>query len=176
MRTTIFIISIILLTSCTGGRETTQTTSRMTQDEESVMDSTRLKNFIESGSFEFKVIRVTGQQTQISSGYYFLRIDHGIAESYLPFFGESIRYDFSGEGGIVFNTSMTDYKVVYNSKKDFYSITFKIYDPKDQYQIYLDIYKLDNASLRINSTNKSPMSYTGIIEEINRPKPRKRDR
>lgn len=148
----------------------------MTKEEKAALDSAQLREFIESGSFEFRVSRVIGQQFQISSGYYFLRIDQGNAEAYLPFFGESLRYDFSGEGGIVFNTSMTDHKVDYNLKKNLYSISFKIYDPKDQYQVYLDIYKLDNASLRIISNNKSPMSYTGIIEEINRPKPRKRNR
>jgi len=163
---------ISLFVSCSGGRKVTKDTSGMTKKERIAQDSIMLRNLLESGSFEFSVSRVTGQTYSISSGYYFLRIDNGNAEAYLPFFGESKRYDFSGEGGIVFAAPMTEYRAEYNSRKKFYAISFNIYDPKDQYQVYLDIYNLSMATLRVSSANKSPMAYTGVLGEINRPKPR----
>jgi hypothetical protein len=172
MKTTIFIISFFLFTSCSGNRKIFQNTDGVYDNDKIAPDSTILRNLIESGSFEFAAKRVTGQQLNISTGYYFLRIDHNKAEAYLPFFGESKRYDFTGEGGIIFNSLMADYKLNYNTRKKYYSIEFRITDPRDQYQIYMDIYSLDLVSLRITGNNKSPMTYTGTLSEIIKPKSR----
>lgn len=92
-------------------------------------------------------------------------------QAYLPYFGEQ---NFGGgyngnHSGIEFNEVPEDYNVVKDDKKHTVDIRFKIDDEhrsNEHYNVMITLYPNNRSTIRIQSTNRSSIEYTGRVSPL----------
>jgi len=85
--------------------------------------------------------------------------------SYLPFFGVAYTAEYGGgEGGIKF--SETARASEWKDTRKGYEIRLEVKAPKDMYNLYLSVSRLGYASLNVNSQNRQPMNFMGIVRAV----------
>ncbi|MEO8774089.1 MAG: DUF4251 domain-containing protein [Gelidibacter sp.] len=107
----------------------------------------------------------------ISSNSNHLTIKGDSIQGYLPFFGEQ---NFGGgyngnHSGITFNNIPKDYQVIHNDKKHAVDIQFKINDQyrhSDHYSIIITLYLNNRSMIRVQSTTRSSIEYTGLVRKL----------
>jgi len=126
-----------------------------------------LKSLIESKKFAFIALSATskkGKTVQLSPGYG-LKIDGDNLQADLPYYGRAYTttYPPDKNGGIQFNSSDFSYQAD-TTKKSGWEITLK---PKGLpvSAIYLSISSNGFCSVRINSSDRDPISYYGTIAD-----------
>lgn len=131
---------------------------------------TNAKALIDSQNFIFRAQSVTpqmGNLRQLNADYYTLRITKDAITSDLPYFGRAYSAPIDPtQGGLQFTSKQFDYNV--QDKKNKWEITIKTKDVNDASQMLLTIYDNGTAYLQVNSTNRQPISYNGVIEEKKR--------
>lgn len=125
------------------------------------------KALIDGQNFIFRAQSVTpqtGNLRQLNSDYYTLRITKDNVTSDLPYFGRAYSAPIDPtQGGMQFTSKQFDYNVA--AKKRKWEITIKTKDINDATQMFLTVYDNGTAYLQVNSTNRQPISYNGVIEE-----------
>jgi len=125
------------------------------------------KALIDGQNFVFRAQSVTpqtGNLRQLNNDYYTLRITKDAITSDLPYFGRAYTAPIDPtQGGMQFTSKQFDYSV--EEKKRKWEITIKTKDVNDAAQIQLTVYDNGTAYLQVNSTNRQPISYNGVIEE-----------
>jgi hypothetical protein len=105
-----------------------------------------------------------GRSTTISSGASTVKFTPELITSDLPFFGTSTRpAGYGTDSGLKFEGKPEEY--TQEQKKKGYEISLVVKTNDDSYRINLTASSDGYASLSINSNNRSPMSYSGIIEK-----------
>jgi hypothetical protein len=131
------------------------------------LDKARVQNLIQSKEFVFKaqtVIPMTGDLRQLTTDYEVKLLGDSIV-SYLPYFGRAYTAVYGSEsGGIDFTSTRFDYKVKAR-KKGGWDISVKPKDAKEIQELDFSISVNGSASLRVNSTNRQPISFFGNIVE-----------
>ena len=92
-------------------------------------------------------------------------------QGYFPFFGEQ---NFGGSyggthTGIEFDDTPKDYQVVFNDKKHMVEIQFKIddkYRNADHYIILITLFPDKRSAIRVQSTTRSAIEYTGRVDKL----------
>lgn len=92
-------------------------------------------------------------------------------QAYLPYFGEQ---NFGGgyngnHSGITFNDVPEDYNVIKDDKKHAVDIRFKIDDEhrgNEHYDVMITLYPNNKSTIRIQSTNRSSIEYTGRVSPL----------
>ncbi|HUH27723.1 DUF4251 domain-containing protein [Gelidibacter sp.] len=90
---------------------------------------------------------------------------------FLPFYGDQ---NFGGgynrnHSGIEFNAIPEDYKVSLDDKKHAVNIRFKIadqYRSSERYDIIITLYPNHKSNIRVQSTNRSSIEYTGRVSKL----------
>lgn len=126
-----------------------------------------IQRAIETRNFVFKASSATPQRgriTQLTSEYdLIVRPDTVI--SFLPYFGRAFTAPINpSEGGIKFTSS----DFVYSSsqtKKGGWEIKITPKGISDVSDLYLTVFENGNATLRVNSVNRTPISFNGFVEE-----------
>ncbi len=95
----------------------------------------------------------------------YLRISGDSAFVSMPFFGRAYSVTPGERGGFHFEGIMQNKEFKMDDKKRKITIAFSMKEDNDQYQFYLEIAGKENASLSINSNDRSPISYNGDVEE-----------
>ena len=91
--------------------------------------------------------------------------------AYLPYFGEQ---NFGGSyggnhTGIEFNDIPKDYQVIHDDKKHTVDIHFKIddqYRNSDHYDIMITLYPNNRSTIRVQSTSRTSIEYTGRVSRL----------
>ena len=156
-------------------------------------DTEALKNLVEAKSFEIESTWAVPQTTNSinsigASGLLppgstanrinlignanHLRMEGDSVSAYLPYFGER---QFSGgyatNNAIVFEGVPENYKVSKNKKNQNYKISFQINDKTESYKVTVLIYPSLNSSIRVTSSQRFPITYTGNAKEKTKTKP-----
>lgn len=98
-----------------------------------------------------------------SPGYYSVKVTSDSVISNLPFFGRSFTATpGSSESPLVFTSTKFDYTVT-DRKKGGWDITIKPRDTDKIQQMMLTIFPNGNASMRVISTSRDPMSFQGVV-------------
>ncbi|OBX26506.1 uncharacterized protein DUF4251 [Gelidibacter algens] len=92
-------------------------------------------------------------------------------QGYLPYFGEQ---NFGGgyngnHSGIEFNDVPENYKVVNDNRKHAVDIRFKIDDEhrsNEHYNVMITLYPNNRSTIRIQSTTRSSIEYTGRVSPL----------
>jgi Domain of unknown function (DUF4251) len=139
------------------------TTTAMAQDK----DASGIQQAIETKNFVFKASSATpqrGSMRQLTSEYdLVVRPDTVI--SYLPYFGRAFTAPINpSDGGIKFTSADFSYSVS-KKKKNSWEIKVTPKGISDVTDLYLTVFDNGHASLRVNSINRTPISFDGLVEE-----------
>lgn len=137
------------------------------------MDAATVKRIVEAKNYIFQAQVVTSRYgpptpgRTLTSDYDFTVKPDSII-SFLPFFGRAfIAPTNPAEGGIKFTSTQFDYTA--KRRKKSWEITIRPKDNRDVQAVYLDITDSGNAQLRVNSYNREPISFAGVVIEGNSP-------
>jgi len=98
----------------------------------------------------------------------YLDIKGDSVKAYLPYFGERQMgggYNMDGEA-IQFDQEAADMKMEYIKAKERYRIRFKANKNSESFNVILEIYANRKTNLMINSTQRNPIRYEGIIAPL----------
>jgi len=123
---------------------------------------------IESGRYMFTVhsVQPSGSGTINVSAGYTLEAKDSIFIAQLPYFGRAYSASYGGDGGIVFEASPEHLNITLNEKKRMVNVKFEIRGKNDKYDLYLSTGSSGYASLSINSQNRQPVTYSGIVSPL----------
>ena len=128
--------------------------------------SQHIQAAIDSGKFVFKAQSATpskGGVIQLTSGYQ-LAVSPEEIIGELPYFGRAFSGGYSGsDGGMKFTSKEFDYSVK-PKKKGGWDITIIPADVNQIVKIFLSVTGSGYATLRITSTDRDAISYSGVIE------------
>jgi hypothetical protein len=143
-------------------------TKQQIKEEQKLAKQKEIAALVDSKEFEFVAIMAYPQGTRsidMLSNPNFLRFKKDSIHSEMPFFGQGyIGMGFRGSGGLDFKGYIQDYSINKDKKK--YTIKAKVKDNSDYYNITLIVFFEGNASLTINTSNRSPINYSGRIEKL----------
>lgn len=128
-----------------------------------------VKQLLENKQFVFVADQAVGQKGYI--GYvtgdnYSLEIMGDSAVANLPFYGTSYSTEaYGGDGGVNFASKLSDFTSEYQQKKKKQAITGIARDGIRTYSIHLEVYENGTATLRIQPSEKTMMTYYGNISK-----------
>lgn len=178
-----YCVLFILFIGCSSSKEFTEQDN---QDYQKLQDLVASKSFeivsnsampMASASFS-KVAnsRILGPgnsagNIDISSNSNRLVVEGDSIRGFLPFFGDQ---NFGGgyngnHSGIEFNAIPQDYKVSLDDKKHAIDIRFKIADQyrnSERYDMIITLYPNYKSTIRVQSTNRSGIEYTGRVSKL----------
>ncbi len=132
----------------------------------SVLSAQSTEQLVHDKKYTFKVETIQplrGMARQERPGYYTLRVTPDSVISYLPFFGRAYTANIgTSEMALEFNSTKFDYQVT-DRKKGGWDITIKPRDVGKIQEVMLTIFPEGNASMRVISTERDPMSFQGVI-------------
>ena len=122
---------------------------------------------IEGGEFAYTVQSANptgGKTVQITSSYT-LEAKDGIFKAYLPYFGTAHIASYGGNGGVEFEGEPTNLKVDKNADKRTITISFNIKNKDESYGCSLVTGGSGYGTLTVTSSNRSTISYYGMVGE-----------
>jgi hypothetical protein len=125
-----------------------------------------IDSLISSKTFRFVADRALPQgwkSVDLTTNFNFLNFDPELTESYLPYFGRAYSADFGGEGGIKFKSKPSEYTIAKAKNGKGYEIDVTVSNTRDTYKLTLFVSPEGDASLNVNSNQKSSISYMGEI-------------
>lgn len=84
--------------------------------------------------------------------------------SYLPYFGRAYSLPYGGGEGLIFNSTIKDYKVKL-VKKSGTEVKFSTRTGEDNYEYTITVYPGGSSNIRVSSNNKQAIDFFG---ELNR--------
>jgi len=124
-----------------------------------------IKALVESQNYIFKAqtaMPMSGRTRQLTSDYD-LKVSKDNIISYLPYFGRAYTAPIDPtQGGIQFATKDFDYTLT-PGKKDGWTALIKPKDNRDVQQMTLSISSEGYASLQVTSTNRQPITFSGMV-------------
>jgi len=126
----------------------------------------QVKAMIESQRYVFRpqsALPMRGRTVQLTSEYT-VKVSKDTIVADLPYFGRSFTAPIDpSKGGIQFNSTKFNYKV--EEIKKGWQITIKPTDVSDVQQFYFTIFNNGSATLQVTSTNRTPISFNGSVEQ-----------
>lgn len=126
-------------------------------------------SLIQSKQYRFEASRAipTGMQpVNLATHIADIDIVNDSAISHLPFYGRAYEASYTGEGGIKFECPLIDYKIVKDTTKNYFNISFNVKTNQDNYQFYLSVSYSGSASLSVTSNKRAHISYHGKVVPI----------
>jgi hypothetical protein len=124
-----------------------------------------VKDMIESQHYTFKAQSVnpaSGRTRQLTTDYT-LKVSKDTVIADLPYFGRAYTAPINpADGGINFTSANFDYAMSLG-KKNSWEITIKPKDHSDVQELTLTVFENGNADLRVVSTSRQFISYSGYI-------------
>jgi hypothetical protein len=128
-----------------------------------------VKALVESQNFVFRAytaLPLDGQVRNLSTDYA-MTISADRVTSDLPYFGKAYTAVDPSKGAMDFTSKKFYYKMTQRKNGD-WAVTIKPEDLElDVRQIYIDITKAGYATLRVISSNRDAISYTGAVGSPN---------
>ena len=152
---------LLIMSGCSSSRS-------LTRDENSAKETT-LHEAIEDREFRIDVNRMNtmGGGSRMLTSPYSLEVKGDEVKSHLPFAGRAYNIPYGGGSGLVFNSTVTDYKSSFNSKGKAI-IEFKTRSENDQLVYRIVIFPNGSASIDVRSNNRQSISFNGTVaaEEV----------
>lgn len=130
------------------------------------MDTALVRQKVESKRYTFiaqTANPMRGRNIQLTS-LYDLRVSGDSVIAALPYFGRAFSAPVNpSDNGINFTSVDADYKVIYRKKR--WEVSIKPKDSPNVSELNLTIYSNGRASLQVNSNNRQPISFNGILSD-----------
>ncbi len=140
------------------------------KEEKEKQKARQTKEILDSKKFVFLarfVYPMRGGGRELITSDYDLRVTNDTVQTFLPYFGRAFSAPTNpSEGGIRFTSTDFDYAVATKKKSWEISIKPKDIREKNSQELFLSVFPNGQASLRINSLTRDPISYSGYIEKI----------
>lgn len=128
-----------------------------------------VKQWIASKQFGFVADQAVGQKGYtgyVTGDHYSLLLIGDSAVANLPFYGTSYSTEaYGGDGGVNFASKLSNFTSEYQQKKKIQAINGIAHDGIRTYSIHLDVYENGSATLRIQPSEKTMMTYYGNISK-----------
>lgn len=161
-------ISILILFLCalnfSVSAQTEQKTKKELKAEQEQKKQKEIEELIEAKNFVFEAQKVTpqgGRLIFLDDYSHFLKFNTDKTISDLPFFGRAYNVGYNSDGGIKFEGKPENIKVSKKSKNINFQATVK--GTNDSYDLFFRIFYNGTATLTVNSINRAPINYDGII-------------
>ena len=125
-----------------------------------------IKELIKSGNYKIEVSIAYprgGASVPLTSSYS-LEVRNDSVISYLPFYGRAYSIPYGGGDGLNFKSSLDEYEVEPNPKKEKYEIKMKTRTSEDTFRFNLDIFFNGSSRIDVIMQNRESISYSGKIE------------
>lgn len=125
----------------------------------------KIQDLVASGRYVFKArsAQSMGGHTRQLTSEYDLKITPDTIEAYLPYFGRAYSAPIDpSKGGIQFHSTKFTYQVD-SLKKGGWTVLIEPHDASDVQKLFLSISAEGYASLNVTSTQRQPISFTGIV-------------
>ncbi|AHF14889.1 DUF4251 domain-containing protein [Niabella soli] len=160
------LVVILFAAACASQKKAGNSTARMA----AMMDDQRY-TFVaqsvqptEDARYNVRNLFPGGSNLYQLTSRYDLKITRDSVIAYLPFFGRAYTAPVDPtKGGIQFTSTKFNYKKTI--RKGNYEIQIDLKDNNEVRSLYLTASPSGYASLRIINLNKTPIAYTGIIED-----------
>lgn len=125
---------------------------------------------VESKEFVFiaeTVMPQSGRTRTLTTNDYTVEFHPDFIKSDLPFFGRAYSgVGYGGDDGMRFEGQPKEFTI--EKTKKGHEIKVEVKGANDTYTLLLSVFFDGNANLSINSNNRSPISYNGVIEVISK--------
>ncbi|MEN2398637.1 DUF4251 domain-containing protein [Flavobacterium sp. MC2016-06] len=140
-------------------------TKKELKAEKELQQQKEIDALIASKKFVFEAQKVNpqgGRLIILDYNTYFLKFNTEKTTCDLPFFGRGFNVPYGGgDGGIKFEGTPENIRIEKKKKSSTFRATVKGKD--DVYDLMFTIFSNGSASLSVNSNNRSPISYDGVI-------------
>lgn len=134
------------------------------KQEKELQKQKEIKDLIASQNFIFEAQKVTpqgGRLIQLDYNTYFLNFNPDNTTCDLPFFGRGFNVAYNGDGGIKFEGKPENVKIENKSKN--INLKATVRGKNDVYDLMFRIFYNGTATLSVNSNNRAPINYDGVI-------------
>ncbi|MCG2461035.1 DUF4251 domain-containing protein [Flavobacteriaceae bacterium F89] len=129
-----------------------------------------MKAQIASGKFKFigdRALPMGHRSISLTTNPNFVKINDGMADGYMPFFGRRYSGGGYGDGGAIeFKGEMKNYRVKNNDKKRRVVISFSAKGKSQTYDVSISTSGSGWASMTIKGSDSSTISYNGKVSEL----------
>lgn len=129
-------------------------------------DSSAVRQKVETKKYTFiaqTANPMRGRNIQLTS-LYDLRVSGDSVIASLPYFGRAFTAPINpSDNGINFSSVVSDYQSLFRKKR--WEIRIRPKDVPNVSEMNLTIYPNGRASLQVNSNNRQPISFSGILSE-----------
>ncbi|MDQ6470765.1 DUF4251 domain-containing protein [Flavobacterium sp. LHD-80] len=160
-------LSILLAFSClfTLPAFAQEKSKKELKAEQELKKQKEIEALIDSKNFAFEAQKATpqgGRLLNLDYNTYFLKFNEANTTCDLPFFGRAYNVAYGGDGGIKFEGVPENTRIEKSKKKIIVRSTVK--GKNDVYDLLLTVFFNGDASLSVNSNNRAPISYDGVVE------------
>jgi len=163
------LLIIILIVASTGVLSAQD--KQMTRTERKAAEKVQLieknKALVNSGSWQFDATQMfpsSGRSRTLTPSYRVI-VNKGEIDSYLPYFGRAYSVEYgSSQSPMSFRGEVSDLKVE-DWKKGGWIISFKTENKNDMMEFIFYIGETGSVTLKVNSTNRQPISFYGDLSE-----------
>jgi len=147
---------LLIMSGCSSSRS-------LTKDEKAAKEVT-LREAIEKREFSIDVNRMNPMSgsSRILNSSYSLEINGDKVKSHLPYMGRAYNIPYGGGNGLVFDSTVTEYKSLFNDKGKC-AIEFNTRSENDQLTYHIEIFPNGSASINVRSNNRQNISFHGTV-------------
>ncbi len=164
----LFLHTLLLSIILVSAQPNVNAQTRSLKKEEQKKQFQEIVELVQKGVFIFEARRAFpqgGASIDLTTNYGFVKVNVEEAKGHLPFFGRAYSVDFGGGGGIIFDGKMKDLKIERHPRRMRILYSFEVKN-NDTYRLSMDIGLNGNATLSVNSNNRSTISYSGEISAV----------
>jgi len=168
MKSLVFLF-IILFVSSNLMFAQTKAEKKALKAQKSLDEYNAAKELINSGTYTFEADWATtqkGNRINLTTNSNSLIINNSNAKADLPYFGVAQNISFGGDGGIKFDGEIQDYQMEFDDKKQKIIVKFKARKGPESFLVILSVFKMESASLTLNSNNRNGITYDGKIKPL----------
>ena len=162
------ILLVLLLGIGIAGVRAQQTSGKLRRAAHKTELRKQIDSLVKSNHFVFIAYKALPQgyeAVDLTTNSNHLIIDTAMIESYMPYFGRAYGgIIYGGDGGIKFTGKPREFSVA--KTKRGYEVKAKVKEQQDFFDLLLTIGPEGRASLTVTSINRSPITYFGYIETV----------
>ncbi len=162
------IIVVILISTTMLYAQDTEMTRKEAKAAQKLLLIEKTKDLVNSGAWQFdakQMLPLSGRSRSLNSTYRVI-VKNSEIDSYLPYFGRAYRAEYgSTDSPMSFRGVIIDLRVE-NWDKGGWIISFKTENKSDSLDYTFHIGETGSVTLKVNSTNRQPISYYGDLAEV----------
>jgi hypothetical protein len=162
----VFLIALSALLFTSGYSQ--EKTKRELKEEKKIEQQNKIDSLVNSREFVFiarQAVPLGMRTVDLTTNTNYVKFKPDMIESYMPFFGRGYSgIGYGSDTGLKFEGRPEKFTIVKSIKN--FQIDVVVNNQTDNFVLSLTVYSDGNASLSINSNNRSPISYHGEISSI----------